>query len=212
MGKREVRNTNSQLEIRASEGKKNVIGGIAAVVNSVTDLGYFKEKIAPGAFDDCLSNDIRCLFNHDEKLILARTKSKTLKVWVDTSTGNLMYEFEVPKRSYAIDLLDSVTSGDIDQSSFAFTVKKESFIFGENGELDTRIIEKIDKLYDVSPVTFPAYQDTEVGSRSIAEARNQNKKEDKKEEAAEEENKPAEITKEEQNLIEAKLKLVQLQL
>jgi len=74
------------------EGMPKVIGGIAAVINSVTDLGYFEEVIEAGAFDYALGKeyDIRCLFNHEAELILGRTKASTCNVFVNAD-GNLEY-------------------------------------------------------------------------------------------------------------------------
>lgn len=168
------------IENRAIEGaeqKKKVITGIAAKVNSETKIGsWFTEIILPGAFDDVLNDDVRCLFNHDPSFILARTASKTLKLSVNES-GDLCYEYESPNRSYAKDLEDAIEVGDVTQSSFGFTIKEEKWIWGDSskGEKDQRQIVKLEKLYDVSPVTFPAYQDTEVNARSL-ESYNEAKK------------------------------------
>ena len=82
--KQERRTITGTVHARAiGDGMPKEIGGIAAVVNSVTDLGYFEEVITPGAFDYALSRDydIRCLFNHEAELILGRTKADTCKVF-----------------------------------------------------------------------------------------------------------------------------------
>ena len=158
------------------EGMPKEIGGIAAVINSVTDLGYFEEVIMAGAFDNALSKDydIRCLFNHEADLILGRTKADTCKVFVN-GDGNLEYtwipDYENPTH---MSVVRSIMRGDITQSSFAFTIKEQSWSESEKyGTMGKRKITIIEDLYDVSPVTYPAYEDTEADARSIAAIRDQ---------------------------------------
>lgn len=157
------------IEARA-EGEEEVIKGTAAVVGSTTDLGWFEERIEAGAFDEVLNDDVRALFNHDPNFVLARSVNGkgTLKLSLDKK-GNLRYSYKTPNRSFAKDLQDAIRSGDISQSSFAFSIKEEKWEFAskENGrEKDLRTITKFERLYDVSPVTYPAYQDTSVAARS----------------------------------------------
>lgn len=165
----ERRFINPNIEVR-TEGEDDIIEGVAAVVGSVTDLGWFEERIEKGAFDDVLKDDVRALLNHDSNYVLARSVNGkgTLKLSIDKD-GNLRYSYKTPNRSYAKDLQDAIRSGDITQSSFAFSIKEEKWEFAskENGrEKDLRTITKIKKLYDVSPVTYPAYSDTTVAARS----------------------------------------------
>jgi HK97 family phage prohead protease len=158
------------------EGMPQEIGGIAAVINSATDLGYFEEVILPGAFDNALSKDydIRCLFNHEAELILGRTKANTCKVFVN-GDGNLEYtwvpDYENPTH---MSVVRSIMRGDITQSSFAFTIKEQTWSESEKyGSMGKRTIKVIDELFDVSPVTYPAYADTEADARSIVAMRDQ---------------------------------------
>ncbi len=158
------------------EGMPKEIGGIAAVINSATDLGYFEEVILPGAFDNALSKDydIRCLFNHEAELILGRTKANTCKVFVN-GDGNLEYtwipDYENPTH---MSVVRSIMRGDITQSSFAFTIKEQTWSESEKyGSMGKRTIKVIDELFDVSPVTYPAYADTEADARSIVAMRDQ---------------------------------------
>jgi len=158
------------------EGMPKEIGGIAAVINSATDLGYFEEVIMPGAFDNALSKDydIRCLFNHEAELILGRTKANTCKVFVN-GDGNLEYtwipDYENPTH---MSVVRSIMRGDITQSSFAFTIKEQTWSESEKyGSMGKRTIKVIEDLYDVSPVTYPAYADTEADARSIVAMRDQ---------------------------------------
>jgi HK97 family phage prohead protease len=158
------------------DGMPKEIGGIAAVINSVTDLGYFEEVIERGAFDNALNKeyDIRCLFNHEAELILGRTKANTCKVFVNAD-GNLEYtwvpDYENPTH---MSVVRSIMRGDITQSSFAFTIKEQKW--GDSskyGTMGKRTITIIEDLYDVSPVTYPAYADTEADARSIVALRDQ---------------------------------------
>ena len=175
--KQERRTITGSVHARAvGDGMPKEIGGIAAVVNSVTDLGYFEEVITPGAFDYALSReyDIRCLFNHESELILGRTKANTCNVFVNAE-GNLEYtwipDYENPTH---MSVVRSIMRGDITQSSFAFTIKEQSWSDSTKyGTMGKRTITKIDELFDVSPVTYPAYADTEADARSIVKMRDE---------------------------------------
>jgi HK97 family phage prohead protease len=175
--KQERRTITGSVHARAvGDGMPKEIGGIAAVVNSVTDLGYFEEVITPGAFDYALSReyDIRCLFNHESELILGRTKANTCNVFVNAD-GNLEYtwipDYENPTH---MSVVRSIMRGDITQSSFAFTIKEQSWSDSTKyGTMGKRTITKIDELFDVSPVTYPAYAETEADARSIVKMRDE---------------------------------------
>ena len=175
--KQERRTITGTVHARAiGDGMPKEIGGIAAVVNSVTDLGYFEEVITPGAFDYALSReyDIRCLFNHEAELILGRTKSETCKVFVN-GDGNLEYtwipDYENPTH---MSVVRSIMRGDITQSSFAFTIKEQTWTDSTKyGTMGKRTITMIDELFDVSPVTYPAYSETEADARSIIKMRDE---------------------------------------
>lgn len=204
---KEIRKFNSQFETRVdnvSNTDSKIVEGIAAVVNIETDMGWYKEMIMPGAFDDVLNDDVRALVNHDVEKVLARTKSKTLEIWLDEK-GNLKYRYATPDRTYALDLFDAISKGDVDQSSFAFQVKEQSWVYGNNGEPDLRKIIKFEKLYDVSPVTFPAYEDTTVAKRSRTESEkpDETEKQDEKQ--------PEYISDESQRTLEVKIKIAEMQ-
>jgi hypothetical protein len=161
---------------KRAEGDDNIVEGVAAIVEKETDLGFFREKIARGAFDDVLNDDVRALFNHDPNFILGRTASNTLEIGLNEN-GDLTYKYTTPDRQYARDLYDAIKSGDVDQSSFAFIIKEHRWEFDEeNPDNDLRTIEKIGSLIDVSPVTYPAYQDTKVAARSRDARKNDVKK------------------------------------
>jgi HK97 family phage prohead protease len=173
----EKRTITGTIEYRAEgDAMPKELGGIAAVVNSVTDLGYFEEVIAPGAFDYALQKDydIRCLFNHESELILGRTKANTCKVFVNAQ-GNLEYtwvpDYENPTH---VSVVRSIMRGDITQSSFAFTIREQTWTESEKyGTMGKRVVNVIEDLYDVSPVTYPAYEDTEADARSIIKMRDE---------------------------------------
>lgn len=175
---RETRRHQAPVEVRAlnAEGLPEKIGGIAAVVNIVTDMGWYEEMIAPGAFDEALVDaDVRCLFNHEDELILGRTKSGTLSVFVN-GEGHLEYENTMDYQSPTHqDVGVAVKRGDISESSFQFVAETVEWTNSEKyGPMYMRKIVKIAKLYDVAPVTFPAYADgTSTEARTLQDERTQ---------------------------------------
>lgn len=181
----ERRFTTGAVELRSEgegENAKRKVRGYAAVFNSDSEnLGTEKyrmiERIDAGAFDDVLNDDVRALFNHDANLILARSKAGAGTLSIGVDTRGLWYEFEAPDTQAGRDLMVSLARGDVDQSSFGFTVRKE----GQKWEEETRdgvtiarrTIKKVSRLYDVSPVTYPAYPDASVALRSLDEHRSE---------------------------------------
>ena len=164
----EVRTFDVQdLELRM-DGDKPTVVGYGAVFNSESnDLGGFREYIAPGAFEGRLEDDVRFLVNHDANLILARTTNGTLRLSVDEK--GLRYEADLPNTSTARDLMELLKNGTISQSSFAFTVEEDSWEVKDG--MNIRTIDKVSQLYDVSSVTYPAYNDasSSVALRSMKE-------------------------------------------
>jgi len=152
----------STLEVREENGEM-IIEGYAALYNSETDLGVFRESISPGAFDDVLNDDVRALINHDPSLILGRSSAGTLEL--STDEYGLKYRVKLGEQQYAKDLYTSIKRGDISQSSFAFTIKDQSW----SEDRSTRKVEKVAKLLDVSPVTYPAYKSATVAARKEEE-------------------------------------------
>lgn len=168
--KREVRViSGAQIRSKKAEGKLGAVG-YAAVFNEVADLGYFKETIAPGAFSRCISEkqDVRCLQNHDANLVMGRTKSGTLALAEDAK--GLQFDCNFPDTQAARDLHTLLERGDVDQCSFGFIVRKQSWMDqkDEDGNVtdQTRTIEDVD-LLDVSVVTFPAYEGTSCEARAL---------------------------------------------
>jgi HK97 family phage prohead protease/HK97 family phage major capsid protein len=153
--------TMGTIEVRDAEGDEMILEGYAAVFNSETDLGHFREVIRPGAFDDVMTNDVRALINHDPNLVLGRTKNGTLELSQDER--GLKYRVKLGGQQYAKDFYESVKRGDISQSSFAFTIDKQSW----NEERTVRSVDKVRQLLDVSPVTYPAYAAATVQARDL---------------------------------------------
>lgn len=163
------------VEVRAEgDGDATVIAGRAAVFDSMSEnLGGFREIIAPGAFDDTDMTDVRGLFNHDENFVLGRTVSGTLELTV-TERG-LEYRIEAPQTQTIRDLVvEPLRRGDVSQSSFGFIVGRgnDEWDEDEEGRL-VRTIRKVQRLFDVSPVTFPAYAEASAGVRSLERYREQ---------------------------------------
>ena len=152
------------VELRDDDGQQR-ISGYAAVFNTLSEnLGGFREQIAPGAFDPVMGDDVRALFNHEPHLILGRTTADTLQLELD-ATG-LRYRIDPPDTQYARDLVKSIERQDVTQSSFAFRVADDSWDEDDDGRL-VRTIKQFKRLYDISPVTYPAYPDTTVAARSL---------------------------------------------
>lgn len=156
-----------KLEIRAKSDKASTIRGYAAKFNTLSEPMYgFREQIAPGAFEGVLEDDVRALFNHDPNHILGRSTAGTLRISQD-DTG-LFYEVDLPDTQAARDLMVSIERGDVSQSSFAFRIAPNGDTWDENEDgIIVRTITKMGRLYDVSPVTYPAYPDATVGMRGL---------------------------------------------
>lgn len=155
----------SRMEVRSAEGAgaPSVITGYAAVFHSLSeDLGGFRERILPGAFKASLEEnaDIRALWNHDSNYVLGRTPN-TLSLWEDEI--GLRFEVTPPDTQWARDLMESIGRGDVTQTSFRFITRKDQFIHGEDDIIYRELVEL--ELIEVSPVTFPAYQATNVQLR-----------------------------------------------
>ena len=154
-------------EVRTEEDVTKIIG-YAAVYNQFSnDLGGFREKIKPGFFTEAIGrDDVRALFNHDANMVLGRTKNKTLILEEDRK--GLKVEIIPPDTSYAHDLINLVKRGDIDQMSFQWETEKDEWDSSDLNNV-TRTLVKIKNLWDISPVTFPAYPQTkaEVNSAKL---------------------------------------------
>jgi len=143
-----------EFRMEEVEREGRTIRGYAAVYNSDSEwMGGFYEQIERGAFDDVMNDDTRAYFNHDESLLLGRVSSGTLRIGTDAR--GLYYEVDLPNTSYANDLIELMKRGDVNQSSFAFLIDRDRW--EERDGKTYRIIEKVSRLLDVSPVSQPAY-------------------------------------------------------
>jgi len=155
-------------EIRADTGTAATLiakrfSGHAAVFNRWADLGYFKEKIAPGAFAEALKrSDVRFLFNHDANFIFGRSSASTLELRED-SVGLAFTCYLLAFDGPSYQLARRIDRKDVSGCSFSFTVKRDEWKFPATpGGIDERTIVEIGGLFDVGPVTYPAYPQTDV--------------------------------------------------
>lgn len=131
----------------------------------VADL--FRERIMPGAFDKAIKDrdDVRALFNHEPNQLLGRVSAGTLKL--ETDKTGLRYTIQMnTDTSIGRDIVGHVRRGDLQGSSFAFRVTQQTWIDADDGGLDIRQIESV-QLFDVGPVTYPAYEATSVALNSV---------------------------------------------
>lgn len=147
------------IEVRAEENM--TITGYASVYGDEYDLGYFTERVAPGAFEGRLDDDVRLLINH-EGMPLARTTNGTLELTTDGR--GLHYRAQLADTQEGRDLYKLIQRGDISQSSFAFTIDDDEW----SADRKLRTIKRVGRLYDVSPVTYPASPTTTVQARAMA--------------------------------------------
>jgi hypothetical protein len=159
--------TLSEIKIeKRGDTNAPVITGHAAVFNTLTDIWWYREKIAPGAFKKTLkTSDTRALFNHDMNYLLGRSSNKTLTMEEDEK--GLAVEINPPDTQLIRDIvLTPMERGDLNQMSFAFMVTDEEWE-EKKGEVPIRTIKEVDPLIDVSVVSLPAYPTTDAKVRDI---------------------------------------------
>lgn len=162
---RERRTISVDVRLHKRSDGKTVIRGHAALFNVFSEeMWGFREQIAPGAFTDAIAAgaDVCGLFNHDANQVLGRTPS-TLMLAED-ATG-LYMECEPADTQNARDVVTLIDRGDVRGQSFSFTMDYEddaAETWDYQGDQVTRTIRKISKLWDVGPVTYPAYSATDV--------------------------------------------------
>lgn len=152
-----------QMEIRAADTDM-VLEGYAARYDETTNLGYFNERIARGAFTDTMENDVRFLLNH-KGMPMARTNNGTLKL--EDREDGLYATATLNDTQQSRDVYAAVKRGDIDSMSFAFTIAEDS----HNKEENLRTVTKVKTVYDVSAVSFPAYPTTTLEARDAFSAK-----------------------------------------
>lgn len=159
------------FDIRAEESDSGaIITGRPIVYNSKTDLGWFDEIIERGALDNADLTDVRFLVNHDiSKIPLARsrrnTPNSTMQLSVDSEGLAIRVTLDIDNNTEAKALYSAVQRGDISGMSFMFSIDDEEWSDIESDH-PTRHIRKISSVVEVSAVTFPAYDATEINARS----------------------------------------------
>ena len=160
---RQLRSTSQQFRTR-DDGDDLIIDGYFAVFDSPYVLwDGATEIVKPGAFAGCLSGDIRALIDHDTRLVLGRTKAGTLELREDAR--GLYGTIKINRDDAdAMSLYARVQRGDVDQCSFGFDIEEETFVDLGGGQCRWEI-NKVNPLYEVSVVTYPAYEETAVKAR-----------------------------------------------
>jgi uncharacterized protein len=156
-----------QMELRVEDSDLGrVLRGSWSVFNSSSqDLGGFREYIMPGAFDDVLQQDVRGLFNHDPNMLLARTTNGTLRLWQDENAA--WYDMDLDTDHVSDYVARKVARRDITGNSFAFVVDPNQDEWTVEDGQRIRRIHRVAGLYDVGPVTYPAYRATVVSERAL---------------------------------------------
>ena len=157
---REYRAFNFTADEMIVEGK--AVSFDRAEVMYTVDGVEFKEKISARAFDGAKMDDVVLNIDHSGKPA-AKTKNGTLEL--NKTTEGLFIRADLSKNATGRELYEDIKNGFYDKMSFAFTVKKDNY----DKQTRTRTIEEIDRLYDVSSVTFPAYEATGISARSFFE-------------------------------------------
>lgn len=166
--KKEIRNTSYQV---TGDDEKRTIEGYALLFGVSSDGLSFEEEIQRGALDGVLpKSDVFALLNHDRSRgVLARSKKGNGSLTLSVDEKGLKYRFEAPKTSLGDELLENIRRGEVDESSFAFSVSKDKWEKKSDGGWK-RTIEQIEEIYDVSPVYNAAYSQTSVYMRGKEQA------------------------------------------
>lgn len=168
MKNRQTRMINTDFETREDNGDL-IIEGYFAVFNSNYEIADgMSESIAPGAFTEAITGDVRALVNHDTTLVLGRTKVNTVELKEDSHGlwGRIRIN---PKDSSALDSYERVKRGDVSGCSIGFDIESEETDFRADGSIHWTIT-KVMPLYEISVCTFPAYEETNISARSNEKA------------------------------------------
>lgn len=164
IGDRQVRALPTKFEVRTEEDGKKYIEGYFAVFNSDYNIAPgMSESIAPGAFTKSLGNDIRCLTDHDTRLVLGRTTAGTFEVRQD-EIGLYGKALVNPKDQDALNTQARVDRGDVNQASIGFNIISQDSDIRDDGSVHWTIREI--ELFECSVCTFPAYEETNIFARS----------------------------------------------
>ena len=174
MKNKEIRAFNFEVRAEQNDEHGHFLSGTPIVYDSRTDLGWYDETIERGALDAADLRDVRFLINHNTDMIpLARSRNNnvnsTMQLEVTDDGMNIRVDLDVENNAEAKSLYSAVERGDLDGMSFMFTVDADAWDDLET-EHPTRHIEKLGKVFEVSAVTFPAYEATTISARGLDDA------------------------------------------
>ena len=173
--KKEIRAFNFEIRAQQNEEHGHFLTGQPIVYNERTDLGWYDEIIDDGALAETDLRDVRFLVNHNTDMIpLARSRNNnansTMQMSVEPGRGmSIRVDLDTDNNAEAKSLYSAVQRGDISGMSFMFAVDKEAWDDVESDH-PTRHIRAISRVYEVSAVTFPAYEATSISARGLSEA------------------------------------------
>ena len=174
MEKKEIRTFNFEVRAQQDEKHGNMLTGRPIVYDSMTDMGWYDEIIAAGALDGTDLKDVRFLVNHNTDMIpLARSRNNnensTMQMSVDEKGMEIRVDLDTENNAEAKSLYSAVERGDLDGMSFMFSVDGDKWDDIESDH-PTRTITKLGKVFEVSAVTFPAYEATSISARGLDSA------------------------------------------
>lgn len=172
--KKEIRAFDFEVRAEENEERGHILTGRPIVFGQRTDMGWYDEIIEQGALDETDLKDVRFLVNHNTDMIpLARsrnnTDNSTMQMTVDQDGMGIRVDLDVENNAEAKSLYSAVARGDISGMSFMFTVDKDAWD-DVDSEHPTRRIRSLQKVYEVSAVTFPAYSQTSIQTRGLSDA------------------------------------------
>lgn len=172
--KKEIRAFNFEVRAEQDEEHGHFLTGQPIVFNERTNLGWYDEIIEPGALTDTDLKDVRFLINHNTDMIpLARSRNNnansTMQMEVTDKGMNIRVDLDTENNTDARSLYSAVERGDISGMSFMFAVRDDAWD-DINTEHPTRHVRAIEKVFEVSAVTFPAYDATSISARGLADA------------------------------------------
>jgi len=174
MKNKEIRAFNFEVRAAQNEEHGHFLEGMPIVFDQRTDLGYCDEIIAKGALDNADLKDVRFLINHNTDMIpLARSRNNnensTMQMKVEEDGMTIRVDLDIENNTEAKNLYSAVERGDLDGMSFMFTVDGDKWEDLES-EHPTRTITELGKIFEVSAVTFPAYEQTSISARGLSDA------------------------------------------
>jgi HK97 family phage prohead protease len=171
---KEIRAFNFEVRAEQNDEHGHYLSGRPIVYDARTDLGAWDEIIEKGALDEADLKDVRFLVNHNTDMIpLARSRNNnensTMQMSVDDDGMTIRVDLDTENNAEAKSLYSAVERGDLDGMSFMFTVDADKW---EDIESDhpTRSILKLGRIFEVSAVTFPAYEQTSITARGLSDA------------------------------------------